>query len=402
MARRLTLDFFKTEAASGLFLAIAALSALVLANSPWADAYFGILKTDIPVRIGAWSLTENVSEWIKEGLMAIFFFVVGLEIKYEILRGELSNPKKLALPVLAAVGGMVGPALVYLGVTGALGGDPRGWSIPVATDIAFAVAAFALVASSLPASLRVFLLTLAIVDDLGAVAIIAAVYSDGVTLPPLLGAGVVLAALALIGRFQLSFVWWVLGFLLVWGFAMEAHISTSLAGVATALVVPINAPKPGVEGPLKNFMETLHPWVAYFILPLFAFSAAGFSFAGLSPLALFSPVALGIALGLFLGKQIGVMGLAWLACRLKLGVLPSNARWSEMYGVSLLCGVGFTMSLFLGALAFPGAPVEIETEVKLGVIAGSLLSGLVGMLVLSRAAAWRKRCREDDAVLDAA
>ena len=393
MARRITLDFLKTETTSGSVLGLAALAALIVANSPWAGEYFAALKSWLPVSIGDFTISLTLSDWVKEGLMALFFLIVGLEIKHEILKGELSDPRRLAAPVLAAAGGMIAPALVYLKIAEWTGGPTAGWSIPVATDIAFAVAVFALVARGLPASLRIFLLTLAIVDDLGAILIIGAMFSQGVQTIPLawaLGGLIVLGALARQGR--LGAPLWTLGFLWVWYFTLQADLSTSLAGVAFACIVPINARVEGRRSPLKSAMEVLHPWVAFGVLPLFAFAKAGFSFAGLSFQDLLSPVAMGIAAGLFFGKQAGVMIATAVTVLTRLGKRPSNATWAEIYGVSLLCGVGFTMSLFIGALAFPGAlDSPIQSEVKLGVLSGSLASAVVGSAVLTRCSAFRRR-----------
>ncbi|WP_035294313.1 Na+/H+ antiporter NhaA [Brevundimonas bacteroides] len=391
MARRLTLDFLKTEAASGAFLGLAAIAALVVANSPLSDAYFYWLKNEHLFQAGPLSLTLSVSEWIKEGLMAIFFLVVGLEIKYEIRRGELSDPKKLATPVIAALGGMLAPAGVYLLFSETMGGPQAGWPIPLATDIAFALAVFALVGRGLPSSLRVFLLTLAIVDDLGAIALIAVLFSSGVDWQPLAWAGGLLAVLAVASRRRIAAPLWVMAFAVVWWLSVQAGLSTSLAAVAFAAVVPVSPRADDGESPLKEAMHDLHPYVAYLILPLFAFAKAGVSFAGLSMDQLFAPLVLGIAAGLFLGKQIGVFGAAWLTSRLRLGAKPSQATWLQVYGVSLLCGVGFTMSLFIGALAFPG-PIDspAQVEVKLGVILGSVLSATLGAVVLSIAAGRRR------------
>jgi Na+:H+ antiporter, NhaA family len=391
VARKLTLDFLKTEAASGAFLGLAAVAALITANSPLSDAYFYWLKSEHLFQAGPLSLTLSVSEWIKEGLMAIFFLVVGLEIKYEIRRGELSDPKKLATPVIAALGGMLAPAGVYLLLSGAMGGPHAGWPIPLATDIAFALAVFALVGRGLPSSLRVFLLTLAIVDDLGAIALIAVLFSAGVEWQPLAWAAGLLAVLALASRRRIAAPLWVMAFAVVWWLSVQAGLSTSLAAVAFAAVVPVSPRAQDAQSPLKEAMHDLHPYVAYLILPLFAFAKAGVSFAGLSMDQLFAPLVLGIAAGLFLGKQIGVFGAAWLTSLLRLGAKPSQATWLQVYGVSLLCGVGFTMSLFIGALAFPG-PIDspAQVEVKLGVILGSLLSATVGAIVLSIAASRRR------------
>ena len=387
MARKITLDFLKTEAGSGAVLGLAALLALIVANSPMAGGYFAWLKSEHLLQLGPLTLTMSVSEWIKEGLMAVFFLVVGLEIKYEILRGELSDPKKLATPVLAALGGMIVPALVYLAVVTPLGGPHQGWPVPLATDIAFALAVFALVGRSLPTSLRVFLLTLAIVDDLGAIALIALLFSQGVSWQPLLMVVVLLTVGGVLARFRkVPSPFWVLGFAAVWWLTVKAGLSTSLSAVAFAAIVPIRARAEDRQSPLKEAMHDLHPWVAFLVLPLFAFAKAGVSFAGLSLDQTFAPLVIGIALGLFLGKQAGVLGLAWLATVLKIGKRPTGASWLQVYGVAVLCGVGFTMSLFIGALAFPGAvDSPQQVEVKLGVIGGSLMSVLWGALVLALA-----------------
>ncbi len=395
MARKLTLDFLKTEAASGAVLGLAAVAALIVANSPLSEAYFHWLKSEHLFQAGPLQLELSVSEWIKEGLMAIFFLVVGLEIKYEIRKGELSNPRKLVTPVVAALGGMLAPAGVYLLVSGSLAGPHQGWPIPLATDIAFALAVFALVGKGLPSSLRVFLLTLAIVDDLGAIALIAVLFSTGVNWLLVAGAGALLLIGSVMSLRRIAAPFWVLGFALVWWLSVKAGLSTSLAAVAFAAIVPVS-PRPGdQQSPLKEAMHDLHPYVAYLVLPLFAFAKAGVSFAGLSLDQMMAPLVIGVAAGLFIGKQIGVMGAAWLVAALKLGARPSGASWLQVYGVSLLCGVGFTMSLFIGALAFPGAVDSPEqVEVKLGVILGSVLSAVLGGVVLSIASG---RSRGSDA-----
>ncbi len=396
MARKLTLEFLKTEAGSGAVLGLAALAALIVANSPLSAGYFGWLKSEHVLQVGPLALEMSISEWIKEGLMAVFFLVVGLEIKYEILRGELSDPRKLATPVLAAAGGMIAPALVYLALSSVMGGPHGGWPIPLATDIAFALAVFAMVARRLPSSLRVFLLTLAIVDDLGAIALIAALFSSGVSLQPLAG----IVALLVVGFFiarsrRIPAPFWVLGFSAVWYLTVLAGLSTSLTAVAFAAIVPVVDRRDDGQSPLREAMHDLHPYVAFLVLPMFAFAKAGVSFAGLSLDQMLAPLVLGVALGLFIGKQVGVLGAAWLASALRIGARPTGATWLEVYGVSLLCGVGFTMSLFIGALAFPGAIDSPEqVEVKLGVLLGSLLSALAGGAVLAAAARRRKNLAE--------
>jgi NhaA family Na+:H+ antiporter len=396
VARKLTLDFLKTEAGSGVVLGLAALAALIVANSPLSPVYFSWLKSEHVLQIGPLILEMSISEWIKEGLMAVFFLVVGLEIKYEILRGELSDPRNLATPVLAAAGGMIAPALVYLAISGVLGGPHGGWPIPLATDIAFALAVFAVAARNLPSSLRVFLLTLAIVDDLGAIALIAALFSSGIDLPPLSGVGALLGAGFIVARNRkIPAPFWVLGFAAVWYLTVRAGLSTSLTAVAFAAIVPIVDRRSDGQSPLREAMHDLHPYVAFLVLPLFAFAKAGVSFAGLSLDQMLAPLVLGVAFGLFAGKQIGVMGAAWLASALKIGRKPTGATWLELYGVGLLCGVGFTMSLFIGALAFPGAIDSTEqVEVKLGVLLGSLLSAAAGGVVLAIASRRRMNLAE--------
>jgi NhaA family Na+:H+ antiporter len=391
----ITLNFLKTEAASGVMLGLAALAALVVANSPFSDAYFAWLKSVQTLQLGPIRIDETVSDWVKEGLMAIFFLVVGLEIKYEILKGELSDPRKLATPVLAALGGMVAPALVFLAVVPTLGGPAEGWPIPLATDIAFALAVFALVGKSLPSSLRVFLLTLAIVDDLGAIALIALLFSQGIAWQPLLAVALLLVVGAVMGRRRIAAPFWCLGFAVVWYFTVQAGLSTSLTAVAFAMIVPITPRADDGQSPLQEAMHDLHPYVAYLVLPLFAFAKAGVSFAGLTLDQALAPLVLGIALGLFAGKQIGVMIAAWAASALRIGARPTDATWLELYGVALLCGVGFTMSLFIGVLAFPGAIDSPEqVEVKLGVLGGSALSALAGAAVLAVAARRRRAAGE--------
>ena len=392
MARKLTLDFLKTEAASGSALALAAIAAVAIANSPWSADYFAWLKSNHVLQIGPIRLEETISDWIKEGLMAIFFLVVGLEIKYEIVRGELSDPRKLATPVLAALGGMAGPAAVYLLLSGAIGAPHAGWPIPLATDIAFALAIFGFVGKGLPSSLRVFLLTLAIVDDLGAIALIAVLFSEGANWTPLFWALGALAIGAVAAqRIRIPAPFWVLGFALVWYLTVLSGLSTSLTAVAFAMIVPIKSRAEDGQSPLKEAMHDLHPWNAFLVLPLFAFAKAGVSFAGLSMEQAFAPLVIAIALGLFFGKQIGVLGAAWLASALRIGARPTGASWLQVYGVSLLCGVGFTMSLFIGVLAFPGAVDSPEqVEVKLGVIGGSILSAIAAALVLGFAGRGRQ------------
>jgi NhaA family Na+:H+ antiporter len=390
MAKRITLDFLKTESASGVVLAAAAIAAIALANSPWAHLYFGFIDQPFTIQFGAFTETLPEADWVKDGLMAVFFFVVGLEIKYEILRGELANPRRLALPVVAALGGMIGPALIYLAINWGPHGSPQGWPVPVATDIAFAIAALAVAGPKLAPNLRVFLLTLAIVDDLGAVGLIGLLFTTHLRVMELLGALVALALMALLGRWRRApYLLYAVGFVVVWGFILKSGISTSLAGVAAAATIPLEARKPGRPGVLEDFMEGLHPYVAFLILPLFAFTAAGFTFRGLSLSDLFGPIALGITAGLFVGKQLGVFFAGLLVIGLKFARRPTGATWVELYGLSLLCGIGFTMSLFIGQLAFPLSDASAQAQVRIGVVGGSLLSVVAGMSLLAWAQAKR-------------
>lgn len=380
-----TLEFLKTEVGAGFILALAALLALVLANSMWADSYFAFIGQNIPVQIGDWRYEKSLLGWTKEGLMAFFFFIVGLEIKYEALRGELSDPKKLALPVLAAIGGMAVPALTYVAIN--WGGDMRGWSVPVATDIAFALAVFAMVGKRLPQALRIFLLTLAIVDDLGAVAIIGVFYNghlDGGLILWLLGVLALMYSLKFIMRLTETGFFIIYGLLLLLALALglSAGVSTSLVAVFAAFCVTLDAPEKGEESVLKGIMHELHPYVAYLILPFFAFVATGVSFGSLG-LAAFADLRLwGVALGLFLGKTLGVMGAALLSIRLGVAKMPEGATRLQLLGVSILCGIGFTMSLYIAALAFKYAETDALDIVKTGVFMGSLLSIVFGYLIL--------------------
>jgi NhaA family Na+:H+ antiporter len=391
MSTRSTLEFLKTETGSGLLLVLAAAVAILWANTPLSPSYFALVDHQVTVTLGGFNETMSVLKWVKNGLMAVYFFVVGLEIKYEILRGELSNPRRLALPVLAALGGVAAPAALYLLINSGPGGHPAGWPIPAATDIAFALAALSIAGGKLPASLRVFLLTLAIADDLAAVALIAVLYTQEFRPWMLSGAVAALAVMAAMSQWNKApYFFYAVAFAVLWGFTLKSGVNTSLAGVAAALTVPIEPRRPGGPGVLHSFMQGLHPYVAFLILPLFAFVAAGFSLAGQGLGQALAPLPLGVAVGLLVGKQLGVFGAAALAIGLKLARRPTGARWLELYGVSVLCGVGFTMSLFIGGLAFDAGPA-LQAEVRLGVVAGSVLSVLLGAGVLAWSQARRNR-----------
>jgi NhaA family Na+:H+ antiporter len=349
----------------------AAAAALIVANSPLGPAYEHALHA----KIGPLSLQH----WINDGLMALFFLFVGLEVKREVVAGDLSTPAARRLPVIAAVAGMVVPALVYLAATRGDAALLRGWAIPSATDIAFAIGVLALVGSRAPASLKLFLTTVAIVDDIGAVAIIALAYTSGLNLVALAAAGVLLVLLYLLNRRGVRALWpYLLLAALLWFAVLQSGVHATVAGVLAALFIPLGSDD---HGPLDRLEHALSPWVSYAILPIFGFANAGVAF-GDAPL--WAPLPLGVALGLFVGKQIGVFGAMRGAVALGMAEKPEGAGWAQLYGVALLAGIGFTMSLFIGGLAFHD-PVLIE-EVKIGVLAGSLLSALAGYAVLRIAA----------------
>lgn len=369
--------FIDNSASGGIVLMAAAALALIVANSPLAGAYFESLH----VYIGGLSTLH----WINDGLMAVFFLMVGLEIKREVLDGQLSTWPRRVLPGFAALGGMIVPAIVFL--TFNLGGDghPKGWAIPAATDIAFALGVLSLLGPRVPLTLRVFLAALAIIDDLGAVIIIALFYTSSIDVLALVGAAVVLAALIGMNRFKVVVLWpyLVLGAVL-WFLVLKSGIHATLAGVALALCIPLRtspAKPDDAHSPLHTLEHAIAPWVTFLVVPIFGFANAGVSFAGMSLGQLADPVPLGVALGLFIGKQVGVFTFAAVVIRLGWAELPMYASWRQLYGVALLCGIGFTMSLFIGLLAFPDAPV-LQDEVKLGVLLGSLLSAIAGSLLL--------------------
>ncbi|HMO68359.1 MAG TPA: Na+/H+ antiporter NhaA [Novosphingobium sp.] len=371
---------FGGEAGSGILLILVAAAAVAMANSPLAEAYHhwfhGTLAwTPIPK-------LDNAHLWINDGLMAIFFFVVGLEIKREVIDGELSNPAKRRLPVIAAVAGMAVPALVFLAFAG---GDPAlraGWAIPAATDIAFALGVLGLLGKRAPASLRLFLLTVAIVDDLGAVTIIALFYTANLKLAWLGLSAVVLAAMIVANRAGVTrAAVYVPLALVLWYCVLHSGVHATIAGVAAALTIPMRLDREG-DSLLLRMEHALVPWNGFLVVPIFGFANAGVSLAGIGPEGLFAPLPVGIAAGLFLGKQIGILGAIIGAEKLGFASRPAGATFAQLWGTAALCGIGFTMSLFIGALAFPGNPLLVE-EAKLGVLAGSVFSALVGYALLS-------------------
>ncbi|WP_309624443.1 Na+/H+ antiporter NhaA [Methylibium sp.] len=377
--------FIASESAGGVALALAALVALVVSNSAWAPYYERFVQMPGELRIGGWLvLTKPLLRWVNELWMAVFFFVVGLEIKRELLAGELASPRQALLPAGAALGGMVVPALIYAAINLS---DPvalRGWAIPAATDIAFALGVLMLLGSRVPVSLKVFLTAVAIIDDLGAIVVIALFYTAELSLPMLGAALLGCALLFALNRARVMSVGpYVIVGLVVWVCVLKSGVHATLAGVATALAIPLTRSDGG--SPLEDAEHALHPWVAFAVLPVFAFVNAGVSLEGVSLATLADPVPLGIAAGLVFGKAIGVFGASWLLMRWAGAELPSEASRLQFFGVCLLCGVGFTMSLFIGALAFEGQGAGYETRLKIGVLGGSLTSAMLGTLVLLRA-----------------
>jgi Na+:H+ antiporter, NhaA family len=376
-------DFLKTEAAGGVVLMFAAVLALVWANSPLVWIYNDLLHLQVGARVGPLALEKDLLHWINDGLMAIFFLLVGLEIKREVKAGELSSPSRAMLPALAAFGGMAAPALIYVLFNIGAPENLRGWAIPAATDIAFAVGVLALLGSRVPSSLRIFLLALAIIDDLGAIIIIALFYTADLNVTALGLAGAAMAVLIIL---NLAGVRRLQPYLIIgavmWVCVLKSGVHATLAGVVTAFAIPLTGGGEGEDAatPLETLEHALHPWVAFAVMPIFALANAGVPLAGLSLDSFLQPIPLGIALGLFLGKQLGVFGMAWAAVRAGWCAMPHGASWGQVYGVSIITGIGFTMSLFIGNLAFTGE--EHAVAVRLGVLGGSLLSAVVGYAVL--------------------
>lgn len=379
--RKRALDFIHLEASGGLVLMFTALLALVANNSLLASGYSGILDTTVTVQFGAFIISKPFLLWINDGLMAIFFFLVGLEIKREVLDGELSSLDKAALPIFAAIGGIAVPAMVYLSFNYTNPATASGWAIPAATDIAFALGILALLGPRVPASLKIFLLAVAIIDDLAAIIIIAFFYTQDLSLVALGWAGGGTIVLFLMNRFRVMRILpYALVGMFVWAAVLKSGVHATLAGVITALAIPLARPDADTPSPLRRAEHGLHIWVAFLILPLFAFANAGVSLKGLAVSDLLSPVPLGIALGLFVGKQVGVFSLCWIAVKAGWAKLPEGANWVQVYAVACLTGVGFTMSLFIGTLAFDDA--SLLNGVKLGVLMGSIASGILGYTLL--------------------
>ncbi|KEO89242.1 pH-dependent sodium/proton antiporter [Erythrobacter longus] len=375
-------DFLKQESAGGIVLIVAAALALVIANSPLADAYFGTLATKLNVSFGAFEINKALILWINDGLMAIFFFLIGLEVKREILTGQLSSWDKASLPLAAAIGGMAIPALIFVGINWNSPESISGWAIPAATDIAFALGILSLLGPRVPVAMKALLLAIAVIDDIGAITVIALFYTGEIKLDMLGGGAAALALLFVLGRLRISStIPYVLLTVIMWVFVLKSGVHATLAGVTAAMMVPMVA-RDGSHM-LENMEHGLHKWVAFVIIPIFGFANAGVTLFGLSPADLLEPLPLGIALGLLIGKQIGIVGFAWVAVKAGIAKLPDGVGWRKIHGLSLLAAIGFTMSLFIGNLAFTD-PALIDA-VKVGVLSGSLVAAFAGFFMLKAA-----------------
>lgn len=373
--------FFAMKSAPGILLCLAAVLAMVMENSPFHLFYDAIKSTPVVVQIGTFAIDKSLLLWINDGLMAVFFLLIGLEIKREILEGHLSKPNQFILPAIAALGGVIFPAAIYAYINWQTPETLQGWAIPMATDIAFTLGILMMLGTRIPTSLKVCLVAIAIIDDLIAILIIALFYTVETSVFSLGLAGAGLLTAFILNRRGVTDLgpYVVLG-IFIWACVLKSGVHATLAGVALGLIIPLRAKNEDGKSPLKVMEHTLHPWVGFFILPIFAFVNAGVSMAGLSFATFMQPITLGITLGLFFGNQIGVMGLTFIATSLKICRLPENVTWLQFYGISLLMGVGFTMSLFIGTLAF--TDIEHSSAVRLGVLGGSILSAFAGIAVL--------------------
>jgi len=377
-------EFLRLEASGGLLLMAAAVLAMLAANSPFAGAYSAFISQPLEIDAGPLHIAKPLLLWINDGLMAVFFLLVGLELKRESLEGHLSSRAEASLPAIAAIGGMAAPAAIYAWLNW---GDPvalKGWAIPSATDIAFALGVLLLVGKRVPAALKAFLLSVAIFDDLGAIIIIAAFYAADLSLLALsIGAALTILLLILNRSGVTHPAPYLIAGSLLWLALLKSGVHATLAGVLLAMFIPLRAPeRQAGESPLHRLERALHPWIAFGVLPLFAFANAGVPVSGIAAAQLLHPVTLGIASGLFVGKQLGIMLACWLAVRFGLAALPRDTDWGLLYGVSLLCGIGFTMSLFIASLAFGADSGDYSGLERIGILSGSLVSGVAGYLVL--------------------
>ncbi|MBE1300388.1 MAG: Na+/H+ antiporter NhaA [Alteromonadaceae bacterium] len=376
-------QFLKQESAAGVLLMLAAISAIIIANTPLFGFYNLLIDTPVVMQIGALKIDKPLLLWINDGLMAVFFLLVGLELKREVLEGELSNPANIMFPAIGAVGGMAVPAAVYAYFNWGDDIAMKGWAIPAATDIAFALGILALLGSRVPVSLKIFLTSLAIFDDVGAIVIIAVFYTSKISLTALVVAAACCVLLWFMNARKISNLCrYLLIGLVMWVAMLKSGVHATLAGVILAMFIPIKDYQNPEKSPLKSLEHDLHHAVAFIILPVFAFANAGINVTGMTMDQVFHPVPLGIALGLFAGKQIGIFGLCWLGLKMGIAKLPDGMNLTRLYGVSLLCGVGFTMSLFIGSLAFEETGENLLFDERLGIIIGSLMSGVVGFFVL--------------------
>ncbi|NWC97871.1 Na+/H+ antiporter NhaA [Pseudomonas sp. P7779] len=377
--------FFQLEAASGLLLIAAAALALIINNSPLSHLYASFLDVPVVAQIGALKIAKPALLWINDGLMALFFLLIGLEVKRELLDGQLSKPSQVVLPGAAAIGGMVVPALIYWALNKDNPAALGGWAIPMATDIAFALGVLALLGKRVPVSLKLFLMTLAIIDDLGAIIVIALFYSADLSGASLAGSAACLIALIAMNRLGVVKLgpYMIVG-LILWVCVLKSGVHATLAGVTLAFCIPLRT-KNAEPSPLLTLEHALHPWVAYAILPLFAFANAGVSLAGVNLESFTHHVPMGIAAGLLLGKTVGVLGFTWVMVKTGLAALPAGANWGQVLGVAVLCGIGFTMSLFVGSLAFVPGSSEYAGMDRMGILTGSILAALIGYAVTAMA-----------------
>ncbi len=384
-------EFLKLEAAGGIILVIAAALAMLMANSPLSPYYDMLIDMPVEVRVGSLELAKPLLLWVNDGLMAVFFFLVGLELKREFLEGELKEPANVVLPGLAALGGMIAPALIYIAFNNGDEIAMQGWAIPTATDIAFALGVLSLLGNRVPTSLKVFLVSLAIFDDMGAIIIIALFYTASISTLSLIIAATCLVALFIINRRGVGEMspYMIIG-IIMWIAVLKSGVHATLAGVLLAFFVPMRDRKDPNRSLLKELEHDLHGAVAFFILPVFAFANAGISLQGVGLEQLMHPVPLGIAAGLFIGKQLGVFAFCWLGVKMGIAKMPEGVGWSALYGAALITGIGFTMSLFVGSLAFEASGVNRLFDERLGIIIGSLLSAVAGYLLLKRVLPERK------------
>ena len=383
--------FVHTESFGGVLLVVAALLAMFVKNSPLTELYVAFLNIEGEVRVGALSVEKPLFLWVNDGLMAVFFFLIGLELKREVLHGHLSEIRQVILPTMGAIGGVAVPALIYVALNA---GDPHaivGWAVPTATDIAFALGVLALLGTSVPPALKIFLMTLAILDDLIAIIVIALFYTSGLSVVSLLSAAFFVIVLIILNRLRVTHIAaYMLVGIALWVCVLKSGVHATLAGVTTALFIPSIKNEGETKATFDLLIEMLHPWVAFGILPLFAFVNAGVSLSGLSLAMLLEPIPLGIALGLLVGKPVGVMMFTGLAVFTGLAQMPQDVRWLHFLGVSFLCGIGFTMSLFIAGLAFAEGGAGYARIDRLGLLAGSFACAIIGYIILRFAAARAK------------